>query len=170
MRGFKNHSLHMLVLDEVLGCKFSNFSRQLKLNLGNAEKKSVEFVNRECQVTLEVFWTQKVQAEEGFDRTDSMLEELGAGWTASILAKIYPSLSRYLTKEFLQAVVEVSIVELIALFVTIGAENVVRGPAILLTEGVQNLGLNGLLTLMAITHGNLGGLMNLAGYPVGSAS
>ena len=83
---------------------------------------------------------------------------------ASFLAKIYPSLLRYLIKEFLQAVVEVSIVELLALFVTFGAENFVKGPAILLTEGVRNLRLDGLLTLIAITHGNLGGLMNLTRY------
>ena len=53
----------------------------------NAEEKSAEFVKRECQVTLEAFWTQKVRREEGFDRTDSMR------WTASFLAKIYPTLS-----------------------------------------------------------------------------
>ena len=64
----------------------------------NAEEKSAEFVNRVCQVTLEAFWTQNVKGEEGFDRTDSILEGLGAGWTASFLAKIYPSLSRYLIK------------------------------------------------------------------------
>ena len=92
----------------------------------NAEKKSAEFVNRVCQVTLEAFWTQNVKGEECFDRTDSMLEGLGARWTASFLAKIYPSLSRYLIKEFLQAVVEVWIVEILALFVTFGAENFVR--------------------------------------------
>ena len=34
MRGFKDHSLHMLVLDEVLGFELSNFSRQLKLKPG----------------------------------------------------------------------------------------------------------------------------------------
>ena len=34
MRGFKDHSLHMLVLDEVLGLEMSNFSRQLKLKPG----------------------------------------------------------------------------------------------------------------------------------------
>ena len=53
-----------------------------------------------------------MKGEEGFDRTDSMLEGLGAGWTASLLAKVYPSFSRYLIKEFLQAVVEVSIVDI----------------------------------------------------------
>ena len=34
MRGFKDHSLHMLVLDEVLMLELSNFSRQLKLKPG----------------------------------------------------------------------------------------------------------------------------------------
>ena len=245
-RGFKNHSLHMLVLDEVLGLDLSNFSRQLKLKPGtdddhrvivsmsnqlwfrgmerkeeggrrknsnetrvhlkvmilrtkseankwlhltpriaalgedafergpamirkihaylvkevnmakNAEEKSADFVNRVCHVTLEAFWTQKGNGEEGFDRTDSMLGGLGAGWTASFLAKVYHPLSRYLIKEFLQAVVEVSIVEILALFVTFGAENFVKRPAVLPTKGVQNLRLDELLTLIAIRHGNLG--------------
>ena len=127
----------------------------------NAEEKTAGFVNRVCQVTLETFWTEKVKGEEGFERTDSMLEGLGAGWTASFLAKNFLKLSRYLIKEFLQAVVEVSIVELLALFVTFGADSFVKGLVILLTEGIQNLRLDGLLTLIAITHGNLGGLMKL---------
>ena len=255
LRGFKDHALHMLVLDEVLGLELSNFSRQLKLKPGigddhrvivamsndlwfrgmeatgererrknsqetrahleamvlrtkpeanqwlhltprvaalradafdqgpvmiknihayllkevslaeKAEEKTAEFVNRVCQVTLETCWTEKVKGEEGFERTDSMLEWLGAGWTASFSAKVYPKLSRYLIKEFLQAVVEVSIVELLALFVTFGAESFVKGPVILLTEGIQNLRLDGLLTLIAITPGNLGGLMKLTRYP-----
>ena len=131
----------------------------------NAGEKTAEFVNRMCQISLETFWTQEVKGQEGFERTDSMLEGLGAGWTASFLAKVYPKVSHYLIKEFLQAVVRVSIVELIALFVTFGAESFVKGPAILLTDGIQNLRLDGLLTLIAITHGNLGGLMKLARCP-----
>ena len=101
----------------------------------NAEEKSAEFIYRLCQITLQAFWTQNVKGEDGFDRTDSMLEGLGAGWTASFLAKVYPSLSRFLIKEFLQAVIELSIVELLALFVTFGAENFVREPVVLLTDG-----------------------------------
>ena len=131
----------------------------------NNGEKTAEFVNRMCQITLETFWTQEVKGQEGFERTDSMLEGLGAGWTASFLAKVNPKVSHYLIKEFLQAVVKVSIVELIALFVTFGAENFVKGPVILLTDGIQNLRLDGLLTLIAITHGNLGGLMKLARCP-----
>ena len=40
-----------------------------------------------------------------------------------------------------------------------------KGPVLLLTEVVQNLRLDGLLTLITITHGNLGGLMDFTGYP-----
>ena len=105
-----------------------------------------------------------MKGEEGFEGTDSMLEGLGAGWTALFLAKVYPNLSRHLIKEFLQAVVEVSIVELLGLFVAFGAESFVKGPVMLLTEGIQNLRLDGLLTLIEITHGNLGGLMKLTRY------
>ena len=60
---------------------------------------------------------------------------------------------------------EVSIIEKLDLFVTFGAENFVKGPVVLLTEGAQNLRLDGLLTLIAITHGNLGRLMNLTRCP-----
>ena len=102
-----------------------------------------------------------MKGQEGFERADSMLEGLGAGWTASFLVKVYPKVSHYLIKEFLQAVVEVSIVELLALFVSFGAESFVKGSAILLTEGIQNLRLDGFLTLIAVTHGNLRGLMKL---------
>ena len=70
-----------------------------EINLAeNAGEKTAEFVNRVCQVTLEAFWTQNVKGKEDFDRSDSMLEGLGAGWTAFFMAKKYPSLSRYLIK------------------------------------------------------------------------
>ena len=64
----------------------------------NAGEKTAEFVNRMCQITLETFWTQEVKGQGGFERTDSMLEGLGAGCTASFLAKVYPKVSHYLIK------------------------------------------------------------------------
>ena len=97
--------------------------------------------------------------------TNSMLERLGAVGTASFLAKVYPALSRSLIGEFLEAVTELSIVVILALFVTVGAESFVKAPVILLTEGAQNLRFDGLPTLTAITHGNLRGLIILTRYP-----
>ena len=47
MRGLKEHALHMLVLDEVLGLELSNFSRQLKMEpgLGDAHRVIVAMSN-----------------------------------------------------------------------------------------------------------------------------
>ena len=91
-------------------------------------------MRRKSQLSSRIIW-----GEEGYDRTDSMLEGLGEGRTVSFLAKVYPGLFRYLIKEFLQAVTKLSIVVIVALFVTFGAENFVEGPVLLLMEGVQNL-------------------------------
>ena len=77
----------------------------------NAEEISAEFVNKMCQITLEAFLKQNVKEEEGFDRTDTMLEGLGAGWTVSSLANVNPSFYRYLTGKILKAVTKLSIVE-----------------------------------------------------------
>ena len=48
---------------------------------------------------------------------------------------------------------------------TFQAENFVKVLAVLLTEGIQNLWLDRLLTIIAITHGKLEGLINLTRYP-----
>ena len=45
----------------------------------NGEEKSAEFINRMCQITLEAFWAQNARGEEDFEKTESMLEGLGAG-------------------------------------------------------------------------------------------
>ena len=71
--------------------------------------------------------------EEGIERTDSMLEGLRAGWTAFFLAKVYPGLSRYLIEEFLKAVAELSVVVILGLFLTFGAEIFAKRTAMLLT-------------------------------------
>ena len=75
--------------------------------------------------------------------THSMLEGLGAGWTPSFLAELYPELSRYIINDFVRATTEVAIVVILALFVIFGAENFQKIHAVLLTEGIQNLRLDG---------------------------
>ena len=44
MRGFKDHALHMLVLDEVLGLELSNFSRH-QTETGNRRRPSSDHGN-----------------------------------------------------------------------------------------------------------------------------
>ena len=48
MRGFKDHSLHILVLDELLVLELSNFSRQLKLKPGIDDNHRVFVAMSNC--------------------------------------------------------------------------------------------------------------------------
>ena len=60
---------------------------------------------------------------------------------------------------------ELSIVMILGLFVRFGSVHFRKGTAVLLTEGLQNLELDGLLTLIAVTHGKLRELMTSTRYP-----
>ena len=131
----------------------------------NEGEKSTEYRDRTYQTTLETIWTGNMRGEEGFERTDSMLGRLGGGWPTPFLTKTYPGLSRCLIRELLKAITGLSIVVVLGLFVTFEAENFSNRPAMLLTEEIQSLRLNGLLTLTAIAHGKLGELIAVTRYP-----
>ena len=78
MRGFKNHSLHMLVLDEVLGLELSNISRQLKLKTG------IDDDHRVTVATSNGLWFRGMEVrEEGERRNNS--KETRAHWEAMVL-------------------------------------------------------------------------------------
>ena len=94
-----------------------------------------------------------------------MLEVLGEGWTTSFLPKVYPGLSRNPIGEFVKVIMGLSIVVILVQFMTFRAENFIKSPAVLLTEGIQNFRLDGLLIFIATTHGKLGGLITLTHYP-----
>ena len=62
MRGFKYHSLLMLVLDEVLGLELSNFSRQLKMRPGfDDDHRVIKGMSNECSEE----WKQTRKEKEG---------------------------------------------------------------------------------------------------------
>ena len=60
---------------------------------------------------------------------------------------------------------ELFIMVILVLFVLFGSEKLRKGRAVLLTEGIQNLRLDGHLTLIAKTNGKLGELMTLTRFP-----
>ena len=55
-----------------------------------------------------------------------------------------------------KAILELSTVGILGLFVSFGSDNFRKGPAVLLTEGIHDLRQEELLTMIAITHGKLG--------------
>ena len=68
-------------------------------------------------------------------------------------------------ESFVKDIRKLSIGLILALYVTFGHENFVKGPAILFTQALADLRLDGLLTLIAMTYGRLGDLLVLLRYP-----
>ena len=68
MRGLKDHSIHMLVLDEVLGLQLSNFNRQLNWKLG------INDDHRVIVAMSNALWFTKMEIkEEGEKKQNSKL-------------------------------------------------------------------------------------------------
>ena len=78
MRGFKNHSLHILMLDEVLWLKLSNFSRQLKL------KPGIDNDHRVVVTMSTDFWFRGIQVKEEGERRKKS-RETRVHWEAMVL-------------------------------------------------------------------------------------
>ena len=87
------------------------------------------------------------------------------GWTPSFLSTCYPRASRNLIASFVKDIRKLSIGLVLALYVTFGHENFVKGPANLFTQALADLRLDGLLTLIAMNYGRLGDLLVLVRYP-----
>ena len=100
-----------------------------------------------------------------YERSDGILGGMGVGWTPSFLSTCYPRASRNLIASFVKDIRKLSIGLVLALYVTFGHENFVKGPANLFTQALADLRLDGLLTLIAMTNGRLGDLLVLLRYP-----
>ena len=87
------------------------------------------------------------------------------GWTASLLSTCYPRASRNLIASFVKDIRKLSIGLVLALYVTFGHENFVKGPANLFTQALADLRLDGLLTLIAMTYGRLCDFFEPLRYP-----
>ena len=87
------------------------------------------------------------------------------GWTPSFLSTCYPRASRNSIASFVRDIRNLSIGLVLALYVTFGHENFVKGPANLFTQALADLRLDGLLTLITMTYGQLGDLFVLLRYP-----
>ena len=72
---------------------------------------------------------------------------------------------RNLIASFVKDIKKLSIGLILALYVTFGHENFVKGPANLFIQALADLRLDSLLTLIAMTYGRLGDLLVLLLYP-----
>ena len=116
-------------------------------------------------MSLDKFQADVLATRAQYERSDAILGGMGVGWTPSFLSTCYPRASRNLIASFVRDIKKLSIGLVLALYVTFGHENFVKGPANLFTQALADLRLDGLLTLIAMTYGRLGDLLVLLRYP-----
>ena len=101
-------------------------------------------------MSLDKFQADVLATRAQYERSDAILGGMGVGWTPSFLSTCYPRASRNLIASFVRDIRKLSIGLVLALYVTFGHENFVKGPANLFTQALADLRLDGLLTLIAI--------------------
>ena len=116
-------------------------------------------------MSLDKFQADILATRAQYEQSDAILGGLGVGWMPSFLSTCYPRASRNLIASFVKDIRKLSIGLIIALYVTFGHENFVKGPASLFIQALADLRLDGLLTLIAMTYGRLGDLLVLLRYP-----
>ena len=116
-------------------------------------------------VSLDRFQANILATRSQNERSHAILGGIGVGWTPSILSTCYPRASRNLIASFVKDIWKLSIGLVLALYVTFGHENFVKGPANLFTQALANLRLDGLFTLIAKTYGRLGDFFKVLRYP-----
>ena len=116
-------------------------------------------------MSLDKFQADILATRAQYQQSDAIQDGMGVGWTPSFLSTCYPGASRNLISSFVKDIRKMSIGLILALYVTFGHENFVKGPANLFTQALAVLRLDGLLTLIAMTYGRLSNLLVLLRYP-----
>ena len=116
-------------------------------------------------MSLDKFQADILATRAQYERSDAILGGMGVGWTPSFLSTCYPRASRNLIASFDKDIRKLSISLVLAMYVTFGHENFVKGPANLFMQALVDLRLDGQLTLIAMTYSRLGDLLVLLRYP-----
>ena len=130
-----------------------------------AEGMMLQFMHGVNTMSLDKFQADILATRAQYERSDGILGGMGVRWMPSFLSTCYPRASRNLIASFVKDIRKLSIGLVLALYVTFGQENFVKGPANLFTQALADLRLDGLLTLIAMTYGRLGDLLVLLRYP-----
>ena len=116
-------------------------------------------------MSLDKFQADFLATSTLYEKSDAIQGGMERGWTPSFLCTCYLRGSRSLIASFVKDVWKLSIGLVLALYVTFGHENFVKGLAILFTQAPADLRLVRLLTLITMTYGQLGDIFVLLRYP-----
>ena len=104
-------------------------------------------------MSLDKFQADVLATKAEHERSEAIFGGMGMRWTPSFLSTCYPRASRSLIASFNKDIRQLSIGLVLALYVTFGHENFVKGPANLFTQALADLRLDGILTLITMTYG-----------------
>ena len=100
-------------------------------NLLNARElaggKMLKLMQDVNTMSLDKFQADVLATKAQFERSDAILGGMGVGWTPSFLSTCYPKASRNLIASFVKDIRKLSIGLVLALYVTFGHENFVKG-------------------------------------------
>ena len=138
----------------------------LEEQLGVAEKREMtvgRFVTAANEVTIGGFWREHARGELTTRRDHEILEFLSPCWGKEFLAEVY-STKETIFKAFIQEVLNLPISLLLALYLVYPRYLFNMGPANMFSRGVDTLRIDGYLTLVLLTHGELVSFHRLMKY------
>ena len=138
----------------------------LEEQLGVAEEREMtvrRFVTAANEVTIGGFWREHARGELRTRRDHEILEFLSPCWGKEFLAGVY-SAKDTIFKAFIQEVLNMPISLLLALYLVYPRYLFNMGPAYMFSRGVDTLRIDGYLTLVLLTHGELESFHRLMKY------
>ena len=138
----------------------------LEEQLGIAEKREMtvgRFVTAANEVTIGGFWREHARGELRTRRDHEILEFLSPCWGKEFLTEVY-SAKETIFKAFIQEVLNMLISLLLALYLVYPRYLFNMGPAYMFSRGVDTLRIDGYLTLVLLTHGELASFHRLMRY------
>ena len=138
----------------------------LEEQLGKAEEREMtvgRFVTAANEVTIGGFWREHAWGELKTRRDHEILEFLSPCWGKEFLTEVY-SAKETIFKAFIQEVLNMPISLLLALYLVYPRYLFNMGPAYMFSRGVDALRIDGYLTLVLLTHGELASFHRLMRY------
>ena len=138
----------------------------LEEQLGVAEKREMtvgRYVTASNEVTIGGFWREHARGELRTRRDHEILEFLSPCWGKEFLAGVY-SAKETIFKAFIQEILNMPISLLLALYLVYPRYLFNMGPAYMFSRGVDTLRIDGYLTLVLLTHGELVSFHRLLKY------
>ena len=138
----------------------------LEEQLGIAEEREMtvgRFVTAANEVTIGGFWREHAKGELRTRRDHEILEFLSPCWGKDFLTEVY-SAKETILKAFIQEVLNMPISLLLALYLVYPRYLFNMGPAYMFSRGVDTLRIDGYLTLVLLTHGELASFHRLMRY------